>query len=89
MRQIGIRSSTIAVGDGAELIVPNADLISNQVLNYTLSSAQRRLEVKVGVAYGGDPTQVLTLLEQAAKSLPEMLQSPPPLAIFTGFGASA
>jgi small-conductance mechanosensitive channel len=89
VRRIGIRSSTIAVGDGAELIVPNADLISNQVLNYTLSSAQRRLEVKVGVAYGSDPTQVLTLLEQAAKSLPDILQSPSPLATFTGFGPSS
>ncbi len=54
VRRIGARSSTIVTFQGAEVIVPNSNLVSTQVINWTLSSQQRRIEIAVGVAYGTD-----------------------------------
>jgi potassium efflux system protein len=89
VRRIGIRSSTIATFDGSEVIVPNATLIAERVVNWTLSSRQRRIEIKVGVAYGSDLTQVLSVLEGAVKDIPEVLAFPSPRALFVGFGDSS
>ena len=89
VRRIGVRSSTIRTGQGAEVIVPNADLASKQVINWTLSDRARRYEIDVGVAYGSDPAQVLKLLESAAAAVPEVQQNPPPRALFAGFGDSS
>jgi len=90
VRRIGARSSTVVTFQGAEVIVPNSNLISNQVINWTLSSPWRRVDIPVGVAYGTDPEQVLKLLIDTAESYPGvMLQPRPPEAFFLGFGESA
>ncbi len=86
VRRIGFRSSTIATYDGAEVVIPNGFLVSERVVNWTLSNYQRRIEVKVGVAYGNDPTAVIAVLEGSVKSVAELLEYPAPLAVFTGFG---
>ena len=70
VRRIGARSSTVVTFEGAEVIVPNSNLISNQVINWTLSSAWRRVDIPVYVAYGTDPEKVLGLLVEAANSKP-------------------
>jgi len=88
VRRIGARSSTIPTFQGAEVIVPNSNLISNQVINWTLSSQWRRVDVPVRVAYGTDPEQVLKLLVDAAESNPRVLRERPPTAYFLGFGDS-
>jgi potassium-dependent mechanosensitive channel len=87
--RIGMRSSTISTGEGAEVVVPNADLISKSVVNWTLSDRRRRIDVRVGVAYGTDPEKVIGLLLQAASDHPEALPEPPPAAFFVGFGDSS
>jgi len=89
VKRIGIRSSTLRTFQGAEVIVPNANLIQEQVVNWTLSDRQRRIEIPVGVAYGTDPHRVLAILTDVAKSSSEVLEDPPPLALFRGFGDSA
>jgi len=89
VRRIGVRSSTIRTFQGAEVIVPNADLASKQVTNWTLSDRERRYEIDVGVAYGSDPQKVLRLLEAAAAEVPEVQKVPQPRALFTGFGDSS
>jgi potassium efflux system protein len=89
VKRIGVRSSTIRTFQGAEVIVPNADLAQKQVTNWTLSDRARRYEIDLGVAYGSDPAQVLRLLEAAAASVPEVQKKPPPRALFTGFGDSS
>ena len=89
VRRIGARSSTILTFQGAEVIMPNSNLISNQVINWTLSSQWRRVDVPVGVAYGTDPARVIRLLEGVAESHPGVLHERPPLAFFLGFGESA
>ena len=89
VQAIGIRASTVRTFDGAEVIVPNADLISTQVTNWTLSDRQRRVEVPIGVAYGSDPQQVLTILREVASRHPKVLTNPEVAALFVGFGESS
>ena len=89
VKRIGARASTIATFQGAEVIVPNSNLISNQVVNWTLSSPWRRIEIPVGVAYGTDPEAVLSLLVAEAAAQPNVMTDPAPMAFFMGFGDSA
>jgi small-conductance mechanosensitive channel len=89
VRRIGARSSTILTYQGAEVIVPNSNLISNHVINWTLSSQWRRVDVPVGVAYGTDPERVIKLLAGVAEAHPGVLLARPPTAYFLGFGESA
>jgi potassium efflux system protein len=89
VRRIGARSSTIQTFQGAEVIVPNSNLIANQVINWTLSSPWRRVEIPVGVSYGTDPEQVIKLLVEVANAYPGVMRSPEPAAFFLGFGESA
>ena len=86
---IGIRASTIRTFDGAEVIVPNGDLISQRVINWTLSARQQRVTIPVGVAYGTDPNQVLTILRRVAAEHDGVFKDPAPLALFRGFGDSS
>ena len=89
VQRIGIRSSTVRSFQGAEVIVPNADLISQQVTNWTLSDRRRRVEIPVGVAYGSDPTRVLEILSDVTAGSAEILSTPEPYTLFTGFGDSS
>lgn len=89
VKRIGIRSSTVRTFDGAEVIVPNGNLISAEVVNWTLSDRLRRIEIPVGVAYGTDPQRVLDILLDAATNHPEILERPEPTALFVGFGDSS
>jgi small-conductance mechanosensitive channel len=89
VKRIGIRSSTVRTWEGAEVIVPNASLVSDQVTNWTLSDRMRRVDVEVGVAYGTDPQRVVALLTEVARSTPGVLPEPAPVVLFLGFGDSA
>ncbi|MAI78867.1 MAG: hypothetical protein CL917_08005 [Deltaproteobacteria bacterium] len=84
--RIGIRSSTVRTWEGAEVIVPNARFISEDVTNWTKSDRKRRFEVAVGVAYGTDPEAVIEILEQAVIKIEGVLESPAPSALFKAFG---
>jgi small-conductance mechanosensitive channel len=86
---IGIRASTIRTFDGAEVIVPNGDLISGRVINWTLAARQQRVTIPLGVAYGTDPNQVLGILRKVAEANEKVFKSPAPLALFRGFGESS
>jgi small-conductance mechanosensitive channel len=86
VQSIGVRSSTVKTFDGSEVIVPNADLISNRVTNWTLSDRRRRMELPVKVAFGHDPHQVLDLILSVAKEHPDVLEDPQPFSVFNGFG---
>jgi potassium-dependent mechanosensitive channel len=89
VRRIGARSSTVVTLQGAEVIVPNSNLLSNQVINWTLSSQWRRVDVPIRIAYGNDPERVIKLLVGVAESHPGVLLERPPAAFFMGFGDSA
>lgn len=89
VREIGIRASTIRTLQGADVIVPNSELIANRVVNWTLTDSIRRIDMPIGVAYGSDPGKVIALLEMAARGVHDVATDPKPVAIFLGFGDSA
>jgi small-conductance mechanosensitive channel len=89
VQQIGIRATTIRTFEGAEVVIPNGNLISNELTNWTLTDQQRRAELLVGVKYGTDPEKVLQILRQCADTHSEVLKEPKPIALFTSFGESS
>jgi len=89
VKSIGIRASNIRTFEGAEVIVPNGQLISNEVVNWTLSDQQRRIEVIAGVAYGSDPHKVRELLLKALEEHPEVIKDPSPNVFFNDLGENS
>jgi small-conductance mechanosensitive channel len=89
VKEIGLRASIIRTFEGAEVIVPNSELITQDVINWTRSGTLRRIEVPVGVAYGSDPARVIALLTDLALAHPLVRGNPKPLTLFLGFGDSA
>jgi small-conductance mechanosensitive channel len=89
VKQIGIRASTVRTFDGADVIVPNADLISGRLVNWTLSDRLRRIDVSIGVKYGTDPDRVIELLKGVVKNHTEVLDNPAPQALFMEHGDSS
>ena len=89
VRRIGIRASVIHTGAGADIIVPNSQLVTEKVTNWTLSDRMRRVDLPIGVNYGADPRKVIELLEQTAGAHPDVLREPGPRALFMGYGDSS
>jgi len=87
--RIGLRSTVVENLNQAELIVPNSQIISQKVTNWTLSSRRVRLVIAVGVAYGSDLQKVLQVLRETAEHHPDVLAEPKPVPLFIQFGASS
>ncbi|MGB5209762.1 MAG: mechanosensitive ion channel domain-containing protein, partial [Gammaproteobacteria bacterium] len=87
--RIGIRASTLRTYDGSEVIVPNSEFISGQVVNWTLSDITKRQHVPFGVAYGTDPERVMELVTEVANANPLVIPEPEPFVVFHGFGDSS
>jgi small-conductance mechanosensitive channel len=89
VKSIGFRASIIKSFDGAEVIVPNGNLISDQMVNWTLTDYLRRMDIRTGVAYGTDPEVVLEILKNVAEEHEKVRKDPAPSAFFIGFGESS
>jgi potassium efflux system protein len=89
IKEIGIRSSKLATSDGAEVIIPNGDLISHHVVNWTLSNDNRRIEIMISVAYGSDITKVKNLLKDILIAREDIMPEPAPLVFLHNLNESS
>lgn len=84
--RIQIRSTTIRLADGKDYIVPNKEIITGKLLNWTRTDTITRQEIALNVAYGTDPAAALKLLARIAADHPAVLKEPPPVVSFETFG---
>lgn len=88
IKKIGLRATRVMTFDQSDVIIPNSELVYNQVTNWTLSNRRRRLKIPVGVAYGSDVELVMKLLVDVAKENDNLLKSYQPIVLFRSFGDS-
>lgn len=89
VKELGLRATTVQTFDNAEIVIPNSQLITGSVINWTLAEKKIRVRVPVGVSYGSDITAVLGVLLACADANAHVLSTPKPAALFLAFGASS
>jgi len=89
LQRIGIRASVLRTPDGSEVIVPNGELISQKVTNWTLSDRNRLLRVDVGVAYGTKLAEATALMLGVAHAHPDVADDPPPEVLLMALADSS
>ncbi|HUF56248.1 MAG TPA: DUF3772 domain-containing protein [Thermohalobaculum sp.] len=89
VKRINVRSTEIETFDRSALIVPNSELISAPVTNWTHSNNHGRIIVPIGVAHGSNPRKVERILLEIARGHPMLLRRPAPFVLFQGFGPDA
>jgi len=87
--KIRIRATTITNWDKKEFIVPNKEFVTGTIMNWTLSNPMTRLVFPVGIAYGSDIKKAQEILVDIARSQPEVLTDPAPVAVFELFAESS
>ena len=86
---LGARYVSVVTRDGVEHLIPNEDLITNRVENWSYSNNLLRLRAPIGISYTADVRQALRLCLDAARATPRVLAQPEPVCLVTGFGESA
>ena len=86
---VGIRTTIIKTFNNVEVIVPNTNLVNNELINYTHSDPIIRIDVPIGVSYKSDPFEVRSSLIEGLSSLENILKEPKVTVFFNGFGESS
>jgi len=89
VRRIRVRATEIETFERATVIIPNSDLVSGVVKNWTHANTMGRIILKLGVGYDSDPDQVRDMLLACAGEHPQVVKTPPPRVFLLGFGDSA
>jgi small-conductance mechanosensitive channel len=87
--KIGFRASVVQTIEGADVIIPNGELVGSRVINWSLSDRLRRISISVSAAYGSDPARVIDILLGIARKHPAVLAEPAPIAVLDRFGDSS
>jgi potassium efflux system protein len=89
VKEIGVRSSKIHNAEGADIIVPNGDLLSQHLINWTMQDRSKRVEFIIGVPYSSDLDSVILLIKETLKKNENILPVPEPVVIVQDFGEYA
>jgi small-conductance mechanosensitive channel len=89
IKKIGLRATHVRTFEHADVIIPNANLVTNPVTNWTLGNREVRLSIPVGVSYGSDVQLVGEILLARAKEHHDVLHSPAPQVLFMNLGESS
>ena len=89
VKSLGGRYASVITRDGVEHLIPNEELIAQQVSNWTHSSNEIRLHIPVGVSYNANVHRALELILEAALEVERVIADPPPVAQMKGFGESS
>ena len=86
VKEIGVRSSKINNNQGADIIVPNGDLLSQHLINWTMQDRSKQVEFTIGLPYQADIGKVKTLMHDSLATNDKILQTPGPSIIVQQFG---
>lgn len=89
IEQLGARYVSVVTRDGREYLIPNEDLITGQVVNWSHTNSFVRLDIFFGTAYGDDPHKVRKIAIEAASGVDRVLSFRPPVCHIVGFGDSS
>ena len=89
VEDIGLRATLVTSRDGVQVILPNSNLMSSTVINYSAPSPERRFQIPVGVAYGTDLDLAVKVMTDVARAEPKVLETPAPEVRHMGFGDNA
>lgn len=86
VQELRARYVVVRDRDGVERLIPNENLITSEVINWSYTDPNVRLKLPVSISYDNDPEQAMALLLEAAKAAPRVLETPPPAARLVNFG---
>ncbi|MBN1102721.1 MAG: mechanosensitive ion channel [Deltaproteobacteria bacterium] len=89
IQSLGARYVSVITRDNTEYIIPNEDLITNRVINWSYTDRLVRLKITVGVSYESDVHEVMRLMTEAAGNIPRVLENPKPACHLKNFGDSS
>ncbi|MDP5070614.1 MAG: mechanosensitive ion channel, partial [Congregibacter sp.] len=87
--RINARATVIETFDGKELMIPNKELITSVVTNWSLTNSKLRLVIPIGIAYGSDVDAAMRILREIAEAHPDIIDDPRPFVSFEDFGDNA
>ena len=86
IKHMGGRYVSLVTRDEKEILIPNENLITQEVINWSYSSPKIRIKIPVGISYNADPHKTISLLEEAARGIDRVLDDPAPKCRLVGFG---